>query len=118
MPLMRPEVQKILRAAGLGTEEKSSSQDSPLAQRLDAAGLSLDDTIDTLASIINSTGNESLKLNAVRDVLKMHGALKETSPAPPSFTIIIQDTSEAPTSGLPSGVNPILLPRQLLSKAS
>lgn len=123
MPLMRPEVQELLRKAGLAPEATAKDL-RPLSEKLDAAGLSLEETLDEVAIIMKSTGNDSLRLRAAETILKAHGALKESAPAPPSFTIVIQeslgngDSTQplADATNLPSGVNPILLPRQLLKK--
>lgn len=116
MPLMRPEVQAILRKVGL---DKTSQQDDPgsLAEKLSAAGLDLETVLSNLAEVANTSGNEALRLSATRDALKMHGALKESAnnqSTMPSFTIIINDKLGS-DSVLVDGVNPILLPRQLLS---
>jgi len=88
--------------------------------------LSLDETLEHLAYVAKESGNESLRVRVLETVAKMHGALKESAPAAPSFTIVIQEspatvspqasqTSEFPKN-LPQGVNPILLPRQLLKE--
>jgi len=116
MPLMRPEVQKVLRSAGL-IAEKQAESDSPISEKLDAAGLSLENTFEGLSQIALSSGNEALRLRALETSLKAHGALKEIAPPIPSFTIIIQPSatgSSSSVAGIPVGVNPILLPRQLL----
>ncbi len=123
MPLMRPEVQEVLRAAGLAPGA-TSKDTRPLTEKLDAAGLSLDETLEELAIILKSTGNDSLRLRAAETVLKAHGALKESQPAAPSFTIVIQESLGngalvQPLPGvenIPNGVNPILLPRQLIKE--
>jgi hypothetical protein len=121
MPLMRPEIQEVLRAAGLAPE--ATKKDSrPLSEKLDAAGLSLEETLEELAILVKSSGNDSLRARCLETVLKAHGALKESAPAAPSFTIVIQETLgngavAQPLQGtekIPVGVNPILLPRQLI----
>ena len=121
MPLIRPEVQEVLRAAGLAPEA-SKKDTRPLSDKLDAAGLSIEETLEELAILVKSSGNESLRARCLETVLKAHGALKETAPAAPSFTIVIQESLgngalAQPLQGvtnLPEGVNPILLPRQLI----
>ena len=112
MPLMKPEIQEVLRAAGLAKDQPKT--DAPLTEKLNAAGLGLSETLDEIASIVKGSGNEALRFRALETVLKAHGALKESIPPPPSFTIVIQDTLPNP-SQTPS-VNPILLPRQLLKQ--
>jgi hypothetical protein len=111
---MRPEIQQILRTAGLVKESESKPNQS-LSDRLNAAGLSLDELLEELSLVAKTSGNDGLKLRALETALKAHGALKENSPQVPSFTIIIQD-GNSPQSNIPQGVNPILLPRQLLKK--
>ena len=122
MPLIRPEIQKILRESGLlESEEVKARKDArPLAERLDAAGLGLDETLEELAMVAKGSGNESLRVRCLETVLKAHGALKESAPSAPSFTIVIQgqavgDPSHTKQANIPDGVNPILLPRQLLT---
>ncbi len=69
MPLIRPEVQQILREAGLLPEEKSKkSSDKPLSERLDAAGLSLDETLEELAIVAKTSGNEALRIRCLETV--------------------------------------------------
>jgi hypothetical protein len=121
MPLIRPEIQNMLRKAGLGPEVKTPGSEGSLSEKLDAAGLSLEETLEHLAFIAKESGNETLRFNCLKAVAQMHGALKETAPAPPSFTIVIQgdQLSHLPSSvpdGIPQGINPILLPRQLLKE--
>ena len=117
MPLMKPEIQAILRKAGLaGPIENAAGPEGESQPRgrvteiLDRAGLSLDETIELLAQQVMGGTNEALRHKSLETVLKMHGVLKDTAVAAqmPSFTIVIQDAGhEAPL------VNPILLPRQL-----
>lgn len=120
MPVIKPEIQKILRQAGLAPE--ASNSETPLTEKLDGAGMNIDEAVEELVNLARNAGNDNIRLNALRDVLKLHGALKETAPVAPSFTIVINESSlpsqnpqldQKPT-GVPSGVNPILLPRQLL----
>lgn len=106
MPLMKPDIQKVLRASGLQKAESPSDQSLP--EKLEDNGLGLDTVLEQYASLIRSTDNDSLKKNALDSVLKMHGALKEQAPSVPSITIVISD----PTGGeAPRGLNPILVPR-------
>ena len=123
MPLIRPEIQKVLRQAGLAPAARDSQSQQTISEQLDAAGLSLPETLEELALVAKSSGNESLRVRCLETVMKAHGALKETAPAPPSFTIIIQPSSfqESATTlqthaGVPLSVNPIFLPRQLLNE--
>ena len=111
MPLIKPEIQNLLRKAGLAPEQ--SKIDQTLVEKLDCAGLDLDSVLEELNTLAKSSGNEALRLRALETALKAHGALKDSAPAIPSFTIIIQDG--ASKSSESTQVNPILLPRQLLS---
>ena len=112
MPLIKPEIQNLLRKAGLAPEQ--SKIDQTLVEKLDCAGLDLDSVLEELNILAKSSGNEALRLRALETALKAHGALKDSAPAIPSFTIIIQDGASAHETTNPQ-VNPILLPRQLLS---
>jgi hypothetical protein len=114
MPLIRPEIQQVLRSAGLLGEEKTSSSKGTLAEKLEAAGIGLDETLEQLAFVAKESGNESLRVRCLETILKAHGALKETTAAPPSFTIVINGSTPTESPNIPQGVNPILLPRQLL----
>jgi hypothetical protein len=120
MPLIRPEIQQVLRSAGLLSEEKPKGISSSLTEKLDAAGIGLDETLEQLAFVAKESGNESLRVRCLETILKAHGALKESAPAIPSFTIVINGSpsSSVESTGLPNGVNPILLPRQLLEQLS
>lgn len=110
MPLIRPEIQKVLRAVGLEKEESPGTA----SEKLTAAGLSQDRIAEELTEIATSSGNEALKLKALETALRVHGALKDqTQVAIPSFTVIIQSASGETIS---SDVNPILIPRQSLNK--
>ncbi len=114
MPLIKPEIQNLLRKAGLAPEQ--SKIDQTLVEKLDCAGLDLDSVLEELNTLAKSSGNEALRLRALETALKAHGALKDSAPAIPSFTIIIQDPSHLSDQQVNSTqVNPILLPRQLLS---
>jgi hypothetical protein len=115
MPLIRPEIQQVLRNAGLLGEEKSKSGGRSLTDRLDDAGLGLDDTLEQLAFVAKESGNEALRVRCLETILKAHGALKESAPAAPSFTLVING-SPSDSANIPQGINPILLPRQLLEQ--
>ena len=117
MPLIKPEVQKVLRAAGLLKESVPVGDETTVVDKLNGAGLSIDEVLEELANLALRSGNEGIRHRALQDTLKLHGALKESTPAAPSFTIIIQPSgfSESPVI---KDVNPILLPRQLLSQLS
>lgn len=112
MPLIKPEIQEVLRQSGLMAEKKQVAAGS-LTEKLESAGLGLEETLEELATILKSSTNESLRVRIGETVLKAHGALKETAAAPPSFTIVIQGSEAPALAGVPSGINPILLPRQL-----
>lgn len=126
MPLIKPEIQKVLRDAGL--LKKSSTEESApeltLQDRFEAAGFGVQDTIEELVGIAKNSGNEGIRLRAIEASLKVQGMLKEKDvQALPSFTIVIQPPATGSSEsllnlhpGLPQGVNPILLPRQLLNQ--
>lgn len=116
MPIMRPEVQEMMRNAGLVDGQKiSAPAEDTIAAKLERAGLGLEEVLLNLAQTANNSANEGLKVRANETALKLHGALKETAaPSVPAFTIIINDSASKPVE-IHEGVNPIFLPRQLLS---
>lgn len=108
MPLIRPEVKRVLQEAGIEKESTGGTISDKFAQ----AGLSDDDIAEQLADLAKHSNNEALKLRALETIAKIRGALKEQPQAVPSFNIIIQSSS--PSSEAPS-VNPIIFPRQSLN---
>ena len=108
MPILKPEIQKVLRAAGL---EKEPLQGSA-SELLSAAGLSEERIAEELTEIATSSGNESLKLKALETALRVHGSLKDQAQSSiPTFNIYIHSASSS--SDTP-GINPIVFPRQSL----
>jgi hypothetical protein len=124
MPLMSPNHQAQMRAQEVLQEltgEKKGptkkTEELTVADRLQLAGLGLDQTLENLAHTANNSANEGLRVRANETALKLHGVLKEAAQVSnPSFTIVINDSqpSTTATQNL-EGVNPIFLPRQLLS---
>lgn len=112
MPIMKPEIQQLLRQAGLSKAPLEA--DSSLNDKLESAGLGLSKLLEELGAVIGGTGNESLKVSALRDALKLHGVMKETQPQMPSFTIVIQEGAKVAGSAESQSEN-IFLPRQLLA---
>jgi hypothetical protein len=111
VPLIKPEIQKVLRASGLDTSEPSEAPQGSISEKLDRAGLSKDELADELSIIIKSSGNESLRLRAIEQALKAHGVLKESQPvAVPSFTVIIKNSTPSLDTNSDS-LNQILFPR-------
>jgi len=119
MPLIRPEVQKVLRSAGLVGQDKelgSPDGESTMSDQLTQAGLTDLSIADELKNLALHSNNEGMRLRALETALKVKGALKDQPISLPTFNIIIQssDIDLAPTKG----VNPILFPRQSLNKLS
>lgn len=107
MPIINPEIQRVLAAAGLPSRTPESPN-STLKESLDNSGLDITSLLSNLACIINESGSEVVKISAIEKALKMHGALKENQAPPPvPINIIINDP------GRPEGINPILIPRDL-----
>lgn len=105
MPLIKPEVQKVLKEAGLLSSKTSTS----VIEQLNDAGLTDESIAEGLSELANSR-NETLRLRALETALKVKGALKDTPPVVPSFTVVIQNSSHDLSKT--EGVNPILFPRQ------
>lgn len=102
MPILKPEIAKALRAAGLSKDQ----QDSSLDDKLNACGLSLEETLSQLSDIAHAGGNETVRLRALETSLKLSKVLNDQPSAIPNITIVINDPNRPP------GVNPILIPRE------
>jgi hypothetical protein len=108
MPLIRPEIQKVLRATGLEKEPTEGT----ISEKLSEVGLSDDSIAENLADIATRSGNEALRLRAIETALKVRGALKDqVQNSTPTFNLIIQSCNPSVT---PPSVNPIVFPRQSL----
>lgn len=92
---------KVLESVGL-----QSPPDASIKEQLGAAGLSLESTLATVSHLMDHADSDAIRLKAAEDSLRIHGLMKDQAAPPPSVTIIIQDPSA------PSGINPILIPRQ------
>ena len=107
MPVINPEIQRVLQAAGVGRPQLDpTSPNGTIKDQLDQNGLDITTMLGELSNIIMQSGSEVVKISAIEKVLKMHGALKENQAPPPvPINIIINDP------GKPEGLNPILMPR-------
>ena len=114
MPIIRPEVQKVLRTAGL-MEDKAQNPDATIIDQLNQVGLDDENIAKELSNLALNSNNEALKLRALETAMKARGTLKDAAPQIPSFTIIIQNSEQEPRDfSATHGVNPILFPRQSL----
>lgn len=104
MPVLRPEVNKLLEAANLKKKGGAAAKD--IKEQLEDAGLGLSDTLENLRQLRDYTESESTKVRINEAVLKMHGVMKEDAASIPAINIIISDPN-APA------FNPILIPREL-----
>lgn len=106
-------LQSILAKSGIsgGSKEERNAHGpksvKTLEARLESSGLGLDVILLELATVIQTSESEGIKLKAVEHVLKMHGVMKDSGAAPASVNIIIQD------SRFENGMNPILFPREV-----
>jgi hypothetical protein len=117
MPLIKPEVQKVLKQAGLIKTSSSQSIDRTVSETLTDSGLSDDNLAEELTYLALHSQNEGLRLRAIETALKVKGALKEVSPASiPSFTIVIQNSSKDLSKT--EGLSPTVFPRQSFSKTT
>ena|SRR5579864_1486154 len=100
MPLLSPtQIDSALRASNLKPQKQNSLKES-----LDSSNLSLEDCLCELGSIVRCAESDGVKLQAVKTVLEMHGALnKDTVRDIPVINIVINDGQVQ--------VNPILFPR-------
>lgn len=109
MPLMRPEIQAVLRASGLDkSQTPSEGSENAFSEKLNRAGLSQDHIAEELSDLARGSESPAIRLRALEIGMRAQGILKETAQvAIPSFTIVIQQTSSDKT-------NDILFPRQSL----
>lgn len=113
MPLIKPEVQKNLRALGLA--DGPDEQEGTISDKLNRAGLSTEDIASELSHIARNSANETLRLRALETAMKAHGVLKDSASVQvPSFNVIIQQVDG---SGALEA-NKILFPRQSLGLVS
>jgi len=101
MPILRPEVSRLLDAAKLGAKKDGDFKDI-----LNDAGLSISETLDSMRNLRDMSESENTKLRVNEAVLKMHGVMKDEGALIPTINIIIADPN-APS------INPITLPREL-----
>jgi len=103
LPILSPEIQKVLKSVGLADK---ATDKSDLAERLNASGLSLESTLSTVSRIMDHGDSDVIQLQAANTSLKLHGLMKDAGAVVPSVTIIIRDSAG------PIGPNPILIPRE------
>lgn len=103
MPILKPEIQAALRAAGI-----SKSPNGSLEESLDSSGLTLDSSLSTISQIQEFGGSETSRLRAAELALRARGFLKDQSPTAPSITIVINDPGRQENK-----INPILIPREI-----
>jgi hypothetical protein len=107
MPLLKPELAKLIREA----DSPANATNSRLGEQLEESGLSLENDLDILAYIASNSTSESLKLKAVELSLKLKGLLKtEQAYQPPVININISDPAKEFIT------NPILIPREIQEK--
>ena len=122
-------ISEMLRKSGFSTGEKTTPkvQAAPkkedIPDQLVNSGLSVGFLLESLMDVISgSNTSESAKLKAIEHCLKMHGALRnDSSVAQSSVNIIINDPgaqSRPDNFTNLKGVNPILMPRELLLEVS
>jgi len=104
MPLLKPDVSRILDEALKAGKGEARSKDTK--ELLEEAGLGLTDTLLSMKNTRDFTESESIRTSINRDILKMHGVMREEGSSVPVINIIIADPN-APA------VDPILLPREL-----
>jgi hypothetical protein len=111
VPILKPDIQRVLQQAGL---EKSEEVD--MTSLLESNNLDKGTLLDRLRDLIECGENESTRIRALELSLKLHGLLKDVIPTPASVTILIKDPSDKSSSAI-SGVNPVVLPRQLKTES-
>lgn len=113
MPIMKPEIQKVLRAAGLIKSE--APPETNFSGHLDLAGLNEEAIAQQLANLAMGAESDQTRLRAIENAMKAKSLLKEDRAASiPSFSIVIQN-SGGPGIPLSSPTQNILFPRPALS---
>lgn len=107
MPIMKPEIQAALREVGLSKESKGT-----VSEVLNDVDLSVAEGARILSDIAYNSENVGERRRAVETSFKLHGILNDQPAQQPNITIIISDPHA------PTGVNPILLPREVTTKRS
>lgn len=94
----------------IGLAKRPNKKELSFDERLDVHGLGFDQVLPILADIINDEDNSAAtRLEAIKNILKMKGVLKENpQSAIVPVTIVINDSSNKI-----QGTNPILIPREL-----
>lgn len=119
MPLFDPKIKAILQEAGIGPvsqkpnilrSEFQNSNNVSITDKLELAGLGLDDTLASMARLRDTTENEGIKRSINETVLKMHGVLKDQAPPPSAITVNIIDKGFEEPKTI-NGINPIFVPR-------
>lgn len=90
--------------------DKKDQISGSIDQQLDFTGLSNEAIAEELTALALHSNNDALRLRALETALKVKGALKDTPPVVPQFTIVIQNSSQDLTKT--QGVSPTLFPRQ------
>jgi hypothetical protein len=101
MPILRPEVSRLMESAGLNSRKNKDIKES-----LEDAGLGITETLEKMKDLRDYSDSESTKLRVNEAILKMHGVMKDEGSSIPNITIVINDKDNL-------GINPILLPREL-----
>jgi hypothetical protein len=112
MPLIDTTIDDILRGAGVKgvTSAAIEGDKRDIRALMEEVGLSDKEMLNQLANIIHNGTNDALRLQGLDKGLKMSGLLSE-KPAPPVVPVIINIHD----SKAPIGVNPILLPREIIN---
>jgi hypothetical protein len=110
--VIKPEISKLVKSAGItptGIRKISANVDDALVDKLEEAGLSIDELLQELSSVIR-TEEGAVRLQAIKTALQAHKIDSEPEKQGTTVNIIINDPSSPANVQV---VNPILLPRQL-----
>lgn len=112
MPLIQHNIQAALREAGIVKDP--STENESIESILDSEGLTLRETIRSLADVVTGADTSASKKSAIDTALKLRGVLKEQAAPPPSFNIVFQSPNDRPDGIGEIKINPILVPRPIL----
>lgn len=106
MPIINPvtpsEFRQVLR------EARWKGDPSSLQDLLNEGGLSLEETVETVGSVMRGADTSAARLKAAEMAFKLHGVMNQEEVSNvPIVNIIINDVEHL-------GINPILVPREML----
>lgn len=99
------QIHQVLKETNLAKQPAAESSKFDFKDSLDRAGLSADEVLDSIGSVMRGGENDQVRLRAADLATKLHGWLQsDVGGNIPHVTIIIKDSQVG-------NINPILIPR-------